>query len=78
MQAATIFSVIVCLAIAVRTILMGLSARKTDRDFFWIFYLVNGGLCLAIAIVAGLGFVNGHLKVHHYGHLKVHHFKSGF
>ena len=55
MQAATIFSVIVCLAIGARTILMSLSARKTDRKLYWVFYLVNGSLSLAIAIVAGLG-----------------------
>ena len=52
---AAVFALFACLAIGVRTILMGLRARKTERDFYWIFYLVNGSLSLAIAIVAGLG-----------------------
>ena len=55
MQAATIFSVIVCLAISIRTFFMGLSVRKTDRESFWVLYLVNGSMSMAIAIVAGLG-----------------------
>ena len=52
---AAVFALFACLAIGVRTILMGLRARKTERDFYWIFYLVNGSLCMAIAIGSGVG-----------------------